>query len=220
MTCYVLLFAWYRDNVSWCGTRLPWTCDPSASHPSCSNYKCLLHASVKYTLVASFSISDIKIEMGLVATISDDNQKPYKLKLSSQAWILEHFSTCDVEHFDLSVWTIGHFEHLFSSLSIIFISFLKLFIYNPTLYSFYIIAPYFYDYFSILNVHTVLVWFSISMIKNMSKSDLEWKGFIFLYSPSWRGVKAGTWRQELKQMQWKYATYRLAPPSFLAHFAF
>lgn len=41
--------------------------------------------------------------MGLVETISDDNQKPYKLKHSSQAWILEHFLTCDGKHSDLWV---------------------------------------------------------------------------------------------------------------------
>lgn len=50
------------------------------------------------------------------------------------------------------------------------------------------------------------------------------KGFIWLplpyLHPSLRGVRAGTWRQELKHMPWRKAAYLLAPPGLLSLFTY
>lgn len=64
--------------------------------------------------------------------------------------------------------------------------------------------------------NTIILGISITVIRTMIKSHLVWKDFILTYNccpHEWnlkQELKAVTWRQKLKQKQWRSTVYWLA----------
>ena len=54
------------------------------------------------------------------------------------------------------------------------------------------------------------------MINTITRSPLWKKGFISNAGKSGQALKAGTWRQELKQRPWRSTDYWLAPHGLLS----